>query len=245
MSPVVKVSRLLVGADFDDASASALKMSSMLAAAWDAEITVLHSVTPEAPIYFTADQIDTLEVERSQSRARTAAELRGFAGQHVPQIARVMVEEGPAADAILRIARSVDLVVVGTHRRHGASRWWLGSVAEAVVRRSPRPVLVVPAGAVVPLARHPLRILAAGDDRAADVWVEVLSGTFGGTVVRSPEIHQCAPDRFHNTDLVVVSPAAGSAAHSQRGEIAQVLKECVHPVLFVPPTGGILEGSPL
>jgi nucleotide-binding universal stress UspA family protein len=243
MSPAVKVSRVLVGADFDDASAAALKLSGVLAAAWDAEITVLHSVAPEAPIYFTADQIDTLEVERYQSRARTAAELRGFAGQQVPQTARVIVEEGPAAETILRMALSFDLVIVGTHRRHGASRWWLGSVAEAVVRRSVRPVLVVPAGAVVPHGR-PLTILAAGAGSATDAWVELLNGTFGGTVVRSPDIHQCAPDRFHNTDLVVVSPAAGSAAHSQRGELAQVLKQCVHPVLFVPPAGGFLEGSP-
>ena len=126
MSPVAKVSRVLVGVDFDDASASALKMAGVLASTWDADF---------------------------------------------------------------------DLIVVGTHRRHGARRWWLGSVAEAVVRRSPRPVLVVPAGAGVPEARGPITILAAGGDAGAgDAWVEVL-------------------------------------------------KECVHPVLFVPSTDGIVERS--
>jgi nucleotide-binding universal stress UspA family protein len=243
MSPAVKVSRVLVGADFDDASASALKMSGLLAAAWGAEITVLHSVIPEAPIYFTADQIDTLEAERNQSRAQTAAELRAFAAQHVPQAARVMVEEGPAADAMLRRAASFDLLVVGTHRRHGASRWWLGSVAEAVVRRSSRPVLVVPAGAVVPPTRRPLTIFSAGGGGAAEAWVEVLSGTFGGTVVRSPDIHQCAPDRLRDADLLVVSAAASSAAHAPSGAIARVLKDCVHPVLFIPAAAGTSERS--
>jgi len=43
MSPVTKISRVLVGVDFDDASASALKMAGVLASAWDAEITVFHA----------------------------------------------------------------------------------------------------------------------------------------------------------------------------------------------------------
>lgn len=243
MSPVMTISRVLVGVDFDDASASALKMSGMLAAAWNAEITILHSVTPDAPIYFTADQIDTLEAERYQSRAHTAAELRAFAAQHVPQVSPVVVEEGPAADALLRTAASFDLVAVGTHRRHGARRWWLGSVAEAVVRRSPRPVLVVPAGAVVPDARRRLTILGAGVDRAAEAWIEALSGTFGGTVVRSPDLHHCAPDQLQHADLVVLAMPAGAHSHLQLGDIVQVLKECVHPVLFIPPAGGRSERS--
>ena len=79
MSPVEKVSRLLVGVDFDDASASALKMAGVLASAWDADRTVFHASTPDAPAYFTADQIETLEAERGQSRADTAAQVRAVA----------------------------------------------------------------------------------------------------------------------------------------------------------------------
>ena len=56
MSPVAKVSRVLVGVDFDEASASALKMAGVLASTWDADITVFHASTLEAPAYFTADQ---------------------------------------------------------------------------------------------------------------------------------------------------------------------------------------------
>lgn len=239
MSPVAKISRVLVGVDFDEASASALKMAGVLALAWDAEITVLHSATQDAPVYFTAEQIDALEAQREESRARTADELRAFARQHVQRAVTIVVEEGPAADALLRVAASFDLVVVGTHRRHGARRWWLGSVAEAVVRHSPRPVLVVAAGAMVPETRRPLTILAAGGDVAeADAWVDVLRSTFGGNVVRSLDIHQCAPDRLQNTDLIVLSVTSGSGTQPQLAPIVQVLKECVHPVLFVPSAAG-------
>jgi hypothetical protein len=38
------------------------------------------------------------------------------------------------------------MIVVGAHGRTGLSRVLLGSVAEAVMRRAPCPVLVVPAG---------------------------------------------------------------------------------------------------
>ena len=244
MSPGAKISRVLVGVDFDEASGSALKMAGVLASAWDADITVFHSATQEAPAYFTAAQLEALEAERAQSREGTADRLRASAEQHVTRAVRVVVEEGPAADAMLRLAASFDLIVVGTHRRHGARRWWLGSVAEAVVRHSPRPVLVVPAGAIVPETGRPLTILAAGGDIAeAAAWVDVLRRTFGGNVVRSPDIHQCAPDRLENTDLIVLSIATGTDAHAQLGAIVQVLKECVHPVLFVPSASGMFERS--
>jgi nucleotide-binding universal stress UspA family protein len=54
------------------------------------------------------------------------------------------------AHAIAQLASDLEanLVVVGTHGRKGLSRFLLGSVAEAVVRLSPCPVLVVrPVGA--------------------------------------------------------------------------------------------------
>jgi nucleotide-binding universal stress UspA family protein len=49
------------------------------------------------------------------------------------------------AEQIVELAFDLDadLVVVGTHGRRGLSRMMMGSVAEAVVRRAPCPVLVV------------------------------------------------------------------------------------------------------
>ena len=242
MSPLEKLSRVLVGVDFDDASTSALRMAGVLAASWDADITVFHASTPDAPAYFTADQIETLKAEREQSRAATAAQVRAVAEQQVQRAVHVVVEEGPPGDALVRMAADFDLIVLGTHRRHGARRWWLGSVAEAVVRRSSCPVLVVPAGATVPEAGRAITILAAGGDVGeGEAWVDVLRSTFAGTVVRSPEISHCAPDLLENTDLVVLSMPVDNDTHF--GATVEVLKECVHPVLFVPSSDGIVERS--
>ena len=82
-----------------------------------------------------------------------------------------------------------------------------------------------------------------GQWRAVDAWVDVLSTTFGGSVVRSLDIHQCAPDRIENADLIVLPTLAGTGSGGQFEAIAQVLKECVHPVLFVPSLDGIFERS--
>jgi nucleotide-binding universal stress UspA family protein len=241
MIPVAKISRVLVGVDFDEASASALSLAGALATSWDAEITLLHSATLEVPAYFTGAQIVALEAESERSRAALGARLREFAAQQVPHAVQVVVE-GPPDDAMLRMAVSFDLIVVATHRRHGARRWWLGSVAEAVVRRSPRPVLVVPADAGVPDALGPITILAAGGDAGAgDAWVDVLRSTFAGNIVRSPDISQGAPDRLQNTDLIVLSMPADS--DTDFGAIVHLLKECVHPVLFVPSSDEIVERS--
>ena len=52
---------------------------------------------------------------------------------------------GEPAAAIVEFARSenVDLIVMGTHGRTGFSRLLMGSVAEAVVRKAPCPVLTL------------------------------------------------------------------------------------------------------
>jgi nucleotide-binding universal stress UspA family protein len=242
MTGVAKISRVLVGVDFDDAAAAALKMAAALAAAWGAEVTIFHAAIETVPAYFTASQIGQLEAEREQSRAAVADQLRAFLERQVPGAINVVVGEGPAQDAILRIASGFDLIAVGTHRRHGPQRWWLGSVAEAIVQQSTRPVLVVPAGTSVLDTPWSPTILVPGDSVAADVWGDALRIAFGGHVVRSSGIHQCPPARLQHADLIVLSIPT-NPSHAQLHSIVHVLKECVHPVLFVPVLEEIVERS--
>ena len=138
--------RILLAVDFDEPSAAALRSAAALAGAVGGEVTVLHAASIEMPPYFTDSQAEALEAERRETRDRCAASLKDFAAQQTTRPVVTAVEEGPAADVILRLAPAFDLIVVGTHRRHAPARWWLGSVAEAVVRAAPVPVLVVPVG---------------------------------------------------------------------------------------------------
>ena len=82
-----------------------------------------------------------------------------------------------------------------------------------------------------------------GDGDAAGAWIDALRAAFGGHVVRSTDIRQCAPRRLQNADLIVLPMPAGNGAHVQFSGIVPVLKESVRPVLFVPPPGGTVERS--
>lgn len=57
------------------------------------------------------------------------------------------IMSGRVADAIIEQAKiwPADLIVIGTHGRRGVRHMMLGSDAEAVVRLSPMPVLVIKA----------------------------------------------------------------------------------------------------
>lgn len=80
---------------------------------------------------------------------RTAyAELDRFLRQRRRRVdpVRPSVRIGePAAEIVDEVADwNADLLVVGTHARHGLPRLWLGSVAEACIRDTPCSVLAIP-----------------------------------------------------------------------------------------------------
>ena len=56
---------------------------------------------------------------------------------------RLSVRRGAVDRAILADPQPGDVIVMTTHGRGGVARWFLGSVAEDVVRRSAVPVLLV------------------------------------------------------------------------------------------------------
>ena len=53
---------------------------------------------------------------------------------------------GGAAQGVVEIAGGYDAILVATHGRTGIAHFWLGSVAERVVRTCPKPVIVLRLG---------------------------------------------------------------------------------------------------
>jgi len=62
----------------------------------------------------------------------------------------VEYRQGPATQELLAMTQPGDLLVMATHGRGGLARWFLGSVAEAIVRRASIPVLLVRASPLAP-----------------------------------------------------------------------------------------------
>jgi nucleotide-binding universal stress UspA family protein len=87
--------------------------------------------------------------EPPDSLRKEAIGLLRDAREHAERDYRIALEtmlvDGDPVDEILRVARTkgVDTIVIGSHSRIGMQRWFLGSVAEGVMRGSTVPVLVV------------------------------------------------------------------------------------------------------
>lgn len=133
---------ILVPTDFAKASTSALELGVQLAKAFDAKLTLVH--VWEIPIYpymdfmLNSSVIGEVEDAATKGIASALAEL-----QKTLPSAQAKLKTGLPWQAILEAADEVgaDLVVMGTHGRHGLSRLTLGSVAERVVRLAKVPVL--------------------------------------------------------------------------------------------------------
>lgn len=84
--------------------------------------------------------------EAERQPAPSAPELAARWGRPIDHELRCFESDDDDADAVVEALRQLrpDLVVVGTHARHGITAWIRGSVGEAIARNLRVPVLVVP-----------------------------------------------------------------------------------------------------
>ena len=118
------------------------------------------------------------------------------------------VAYGPEAEAILTRAEEIptDLIAMATHGRSGLTRWTVGSVADAVVRESQRPVLLARSEAPVPSEPKIDRILVPldGSELSESVlpYVEDFAKLFGASLVL---FHAVAPINIYPGPDVAVA----------------------------------------
>jgi nucleotide-binding universal stress UspA family protein len=117
-------------------------------------VAALHVITvaAEGPSGVILPGTDAHFIPYSEARERMQAHVGKLvdeflaSGPALPmeQVA-VYVATGMPSERIVALATAVDadLIVLGTHGRHGIGRMLLGSVAEAVVRRAPCGVFVI------------------------------------------------------------------------------------------------------
>ncbi len=135
---------ILVPIDFGDAMQPGIDLAVGVARKLDAKITLLNTfdATPFTTLARFAPPVDVAPIIASCERelASVLAKVRA----DWPK-SEAVFRRGPPQDAILEAAKSLgcDLIVIGTHGRHGVARVLLGSVAERIVRLSPVPVLTV------------------------------------------------------------------------------------------------------
>ncbi|MBP2647831.1 MAG: UspA domain protein [Gemmatimonadetes bacterium] len=84
------------------------------------------------------------DASRRQEEEYLASVSRPLTGQGVRQVVTRLLD-GPTAETIATYARAsvIDLVVLTTHGRGILSRFWIGSVADRLVRQLEQPILLV------------------------------------------------------------------------------------------------------
>lgn len=137
---------ILVPVDFSAPSEAALQYALKLAAASSAELHVCHII----PVPHVLDVLYERGFEPQESVKRIEQKARQRINELVhsagaPLKFHLHCSEGEARDGVLEWAEQLkaDLLVMGTHGRRGADRFFMGSVAEAVVRRASCPVLTL------------------------------------------------------------------------------------------------------
>jgi nucleotide-binding universal stress UspA family protein len=131
--------RILVAVDGSDASGEVFETVRLLAADRDPEVLLVEVVTPVGADLGTMGVPLVLPADPAPSLEEQVTRLRKMGLRASPVVAH-----GDPATEILRQGRKfqVDLIAMATAGRKGLSRILLGSVAENVVRRMDRAVVL-------------------------------------------------------------------------------------------------------
>ena len=159
MLPSIK--NILYATDLSKNSAFAFRYAIKLAKEMDAKVTILYILpmvdsAMEVPIITQMGEGKYYKLREEKSREaikKIEERIRGFSAKELKDveckkdtILSILVHEGDAVDKILKTAEdlSSDIIILGAHGKGILTHTFLGSVPQKVLRRSRRPVLVVP-----------------------------------------------------------------------------------------------------
>jgi nucleotide-binding universal stress UspA family protein len=136
--PIIK--KILAPTDFSELSAKGVRFACQTAKDVGAEIIILNVVV--------LDETNTVSKREMEQHKQRLAE---FTARHAADAAvkiQQRVDLGQPYSAIVACAENeqIDLIIMSSHGRTGLSRMLIGSVTDKVLRGSPCPILVVPAG---------------------------------------------------------------------------------------------------
>lgn len=142
------IDKILVPVDFSGCSLEALKYAIQFAEEFAAKIVVFHAVY--LGYAYTSDGYAMYDLSVFEKTMRKDADRKMREFVRCAKFGRVKFETairvGPPVSEICAFAegQDIDLIITATHGLTGFKHVLIGSTAEQVVRRAPRPVLVVP-----------------------------------------------------------------------------------------------------
>jgi len=153
---IPKIKKVLYATDLSKNSSYAFLFATDMARRHDAKIVILHAIEP-IPFYAEVYTGITVEMERKQQE-ETVEELKkhlqGFCKKAEAQIgppcvslvSKILVPRGHPPEEILNAAEEegCDAIVLGTHGKGFLAHTFLGSVSDAVLHRTRKPVFIIP-----------------------------------------------------------------------------------------------------
>ncbi|MEP2776564.1 MAG: universal stress protein [Luteolibacter sp.] len=141
--------KILAAIDFSNATPGVVGTAAQMAAAFGAELHLLHVIEPE-PTYtaygFTPDEFPAIHTFHEETRTRAQKTLDEAAAK-APGAFTHLGDGSPLHVLEEKVKElGADLVVLGSHGHGVVAALLLGSVAEGMVRKSVVPTLVIPAG---------------------------------------------------------------------------------------------------
>jgi len=153
---VMNISKILIGIDDSKYSEKATAYGFELARTFGAKVGLVHIIEPVAVPEPANDTLVGLPMETASfpqvelmniQKEQTGNLIERVNKQYATDVeVSNFTEYGPTGDGILKCCNEfgADMIVIGTHRRSGLDRLFMGSVAEEIVRHANVPVLVVP-----------------------------------------------------------------------------------------------------
>lgn len=145
----MKLEKILLTTDLSEASLRACKPLAEVAKTRDAKVTLLHvvqdfPVIPHGAPLAPRQSAPGVDAETAEAKEWVARFLDPLTPGMINET--VVIRSASVAEAIVDFAEEgdFDLIAMSSHGRTGIRNLVLGSVADAVIRRSTRPVLVFP-----------------------------------------------------------------------------------------------------
>jgi len=142
---------ILVAVDLSPASEKVVEAAGRVAKLTGAKVYILHAAEPEPDFvgYDAGPEVVRTQVANEYRREHRDVQALADKLRAEGLDARALLIQGPTVETALKEAEHLDaeLIVVGTHGHSAVYDVLIGSYSAGIIRKSKRPVLVVPSRA--------------------------------------------------------------------------------------------------
>lgn len=222
-TPTAEIRSVVVPLDGSTTAEQALPIATLIATRCAAQLTLVRvHEPPRLAMAYSHDWDREIRQREHDYLRRTAANTSALADRPVER----SLLDGHPADAICAFAveRGAELVVMASHGRTGASRFWIGSVTDAVMSRSHVPVLMVRASSEqTPLPGAIQRILVPLDGSSmAEQVLPVATSIADATGARVELVHVVDPADVPPTAPPLAEDALAAVVRAANADLQTV-----------------------